>query len=299
MPLAIATAPYAEPVHIDEVKQHLRVTDNAQDARIRRLISGAREWAENFTRRRFVVSSVKLYKDFFPGFSPDVGYWENYGSSAFAWSTVGTTQFYGETRQDVNAIFLPGSPIQAVTAIKYFDTNDVAQTLDPTTYSVDIVTEPARVQPAYNNFWPTTRPKFNAVEIDYFTGFAIPFTVAGNVLTLQGGPPPVNGTVLRLSNSGGTLPAPLLEKTDYYVVAAAGQTCSLALTLAGAAIALADTGNGTHFVGEIPAAIINWMLVRIGSLYENREEVALLNRGKIQELPFVDGLLDPWCVYTF
>ena len=44
----------------------------------------------------------------------------------------------------------------------------------------------------------------------------------------------------------------------------------------------------------VPEGIKAWMKVRLGALYENREEVALMNRGKIEPLPFVDGLLDPF-----
>ncbi len=49
----------------------------------------------------------------------------------------------------------------------------------------------------------------------------------------------------------------------------------------------------------VPSGIKSWMLMRIGSLYENREEVAIMNRGKIEALPFVDRLLDPYRVVTF
>jgi hypothetical protein len=42
----------------------------------------------------------------------------------------------------------------------------------------------------------------------------------------------------------------------------------------------------------VPVEIVHWMLVRIGTLFENREEVAILSRGKIEPLPWVDGLLD-------
>ncbi len=41
------------------------------------------------------------------------------------------------------------------------------------------------------------------------------------------------------------------------------------------------------------------MKVRIGTLYENREEVALLNRGKVELLPYVDNLLDPFRVVEY
>ena len=45
---------------------------------------------------------------------------------------------------------------------------------------------------------------------------------------------------------------------------------------------------------DVPSGIRHWILLRVGSLYENREEVAILNRGKLEPLPFVDSLLDPY-----
>jgi uncharacterized phiE125 gp8 family phage protein len=42
----------------------------------------------------------------------------------------------------------------------------------------------------------------------------------------------------------------------------------------------------------VPQGIKNWMLIRIATLFENREEVAILPRGKVEPLPFVDRLLD-------
>jgi hypothetical protein len=47
---------------------------------------------------------------------------------------------------------------------------------------------------------------------------------------------------------------------------------------------------------KVPAGICQWLLLRVGTLYENREEVALMNRGKVEPLPYVDTLLDPYTV---
>ena len=41
------------------------------------------------------------------------------------------------------------------------------------------------------------------------------------------------------------------------------------------------------------------MLLLIGTLYENRELVAILNRGRLQDLPIYDGLLDAYRVVKF
>ena len=45
---------------------------------------------------------------------------------------------------------------------------------------------------------------------------------------------------------------------------------------------------------KVPAGIKSWMLMRIGALYENREEVAVGQRVVVLEIPFVDRLLDPY-----
>lgn len=47
---------------------------------------------------------------------------------------------------------------------------------------------------------------------------------------------------------------------------------------------------------DVPAGIRHWILVRVGTMFENREEVAILSRGKVDPLPFMDGLLDPYKV---
>lgn len=47
---------------------------------------------------------------------------------------------------------------------------------------------------------------------------------------------------------------------------------------------------------DVPEGIRQWILLRVNTLYENREEVAILGRGKVDPLPFVDGLLDPYRV---
>lgn len=49
----------------------------------------------------------------------------------------------------------------------------------------------------------------------------------------------------------------------------------------------------------VPDGIKSWIKIRIGSLYEHRAEVAILERGKIEPLPYIDGLLDPFRVVSY
>jgi uncharacterized phiE125 gp8 family phage protein len=57
-----------------------------------------------------------------------------------------------------------------------------------------------------------------------------------------------------------------------------------------------DAGYGQP--ADVPEGIKNWIKLRIGSLYTHREEMAILNKGRIDALPFVDRLLDPYRVAT-
>ncbi|MDQ0082939.1 putative phiE125 gp8 family phage protein [Variovorax boronicumulans] len=47
---------------------------------------------------------------------------------------------------------------------------------------------------------------------------------------------------------------------------------------------------------DVPEGLRHWIQMRVATLYENREEVAVLTRGKIEPLPFFDRLLDPYSV---
>jgi hypothetical protein len=48
----------------------------------------------------------------------------------------------------------------------------------------------------------------------------------------------------------------------------------------------------------VPSGLKHWILMRLATLYANREAVAILSRGKVDPLPFVDSLLDPYRVFT-
>ena len=64
------------------------------------------------------------------------------------------------------------------------------------------------------------------------------------------------------------------------------QICAVSVTF--------DAGYGA--AASVPEGIKSWIKLRVGSLYAHREEVAALSRGRIEPLPFVDGLLDPFKV---
>lgn len=50
---------------------------------------------------------------------------------------------------------------------------------------------------------------------------------------------------------------------------------------------------------KVPSGIKKWMLIRLGTMYENREELAILTRGKVEPLGYVDRLLDNYRLLRF
>jgi uncharacterized phiE125 gp8 family phage protein len=69
-----------------------------------------------------------------------------------------------------------------------------------------------------------------------------------------------------------------------------GKTWPPTLPQIGAVTVTFDAGYGS--ASEVPEGLKSWIKLRVGSLYGHREEMAVLSRGRIDPLPFVDGLLD-------
>ena len=128
----------------------------------------------------------------------------------------------------------------------------------------------------------------------------LPFSLPGHAVLLP--KCPVQSVVsiqyLDMGSSTQTMPA-----TDYTVDTACeparimpvfGKIWPINLPQIGAVWVTFDAGYGA--AANVPEGIKSWIKLRVGSLYAHREEVALLARGKIEPLPFIDGLLDPFKV---
>ncbi|AQW29043.1 head-tail connector protein [Ralstonia syzygii subsp. celebesensis] len=284
MPLQILTPPTAEPLSLSEAKLHLRVDISDDDTLIGALVAAARDYAEGLTRKQMVAARWKQVLDSFPG--P---------------SLMGVP--YGRTFSlPGHAIYLERGPVQQVVSIQYLDMGGNVQTMPATDYTVDYSSDPVRITPVFGKIWPIPLPQIGAVWVTFDAGFAAPMTadLAGGTVSVQGWKALAVGDALRLSNGGGALPAPLQPNTDYFVrsVVSPG-VYTLATVPGGAAIALTGAGTGQSFVGVIPEGLKAWLKIRLAALYENREEVAIMNRGKIEPLPYVDRLLDNYITHEF
>jgi hypothetical protein len=201
-------------------------------------------------------------------------------------------------------IRIPKMPLIRVETIGYLDPEGIPQILPPTDYKVADAFEPAHIGPTVGLFWPCSLFQIGAVWVDFSAGYCAPCTAAAitGTLTVKGWPDLEIGDVVRLSNSGGALPAPLLPHRDYFVesVIAAG-TYTLAASSGGIAINITGEGTGTHYLGQsgadhdgaVPDGLRAWMLLRCETLYAHRGETAIA-RGNLYPLPHVDRLLDPY-----
>ena len=140
MSAKLKTPPVNEPMTLQEAKDHLRVDLADDDSYIDVLVKAARREAEEFMERALITQTWELFLDFFPKAS--------------------------------NApILIPRPPLLSITSIKYIDGDGAEQTLPAGDYKVDAASAPARIFPAFEKSWPTTRVEVNAVTIEFQAGY--------------------------------------------------------------------------------------------------------------------------------
>lgn len=140
--LNLVTAPLIEPITVNDVKLHARVTGLQDDQVIASLIPAARrllDGRDSWLGRALITQTWDYFLPAFP--------------------------CCGEIR-------IPLPPLQSVTSVKYYDAAGALQTLPPADYVVDTYAQPGRIVPAYGVSWPSTRSYLpNAVEIRFVAGY--------------------------------------------------------------------------------------------------------------------------------
>lgn len=149
------TAPALEPVTLATAKAHMRVAHASEDALIPLYISAAVAYLDGkdgILGRALYTQTWELSLDVFP---------------------------CGRT------IEIPLPPLQSVMTLKYFDVNNVEQTLSSARYTVDISSEPARII-IDSTGWPDIYDRPNAINIRFVCGYgtesAIPASLRAAML---------------------------------------------------------------------------------------------------------------------
>lgn len=137
MLLAVRTqAPAETPVSLDEARQHLIVSGfTDDDDQITRFIQAATDHLERKLNMSLVTQTWKQSFCAFDSF-----------------------------------LRLRNGPVASVVSVKYFDTDNVEQTVPAASYKTLDYTCGTVVTPTYGNTWPATAPRPDAVTIEYTTG---------------------------------------------------------------------------------------------------------------------------------
>jgi uncharacterized phiE125 gp8 family phage protein len=160
MGLTQTVAPAKEPITVPQAKTHLRVDTDDENSLISSLIVTARRMAEAYTSRQLITATYTLDMNDFP-----------YG--------------YG-------VIWLPRTPLGAVSGITYVDTAGDTQTLATTVYEAISNDTTAKIvlKPAQD--WPSVQSdKYNAATVTFTAGYGsdpadVPETVQSGMLILIG-----------------------------------------------------------------------------------------------------------------
>jgi len=121
---------------LSELKEHLKVDVSIDDTFIKNLGRAATSSCEEYTNRFFLKTKITQFSD--------------------SWAGVDN---------------LLKSPVESNSlVIKYYDSNDVLQTLATTEYLLDNSLMPSRVCSSPNKSFPTLSSRINAVEATYSVG---------------------------------------------------------------------------------------------------------------------------------
>jgi uncharacterized phiE125 gp8 family phage protein len=134
--LTLKTPPTIEPVTTADMKAHLRVDISDDDSLIDAYVLAARTYCENYTRRSLITSVWEYKIDEFP-----------------------------------DEMLIPRPPLQTVNSIKYYDTDNVLQTVDASVYTVDTDSIIGRIVEADGETWPTPNAIIQAVTVNYDAGY--------------------------------------------------------------------------------------------------------------------------------
>ena len=249
----IVTAPVCLPVSLAEAKKHLRVTFDEDDALIRRMISSAVLYCEQYTVRKFITQTWKQYFDVWP---------------------TQIIPFFGD--------------LQSVTHIKYTDTDATQSTFSNTLYGVDTNSVPGRVVLNYQQTWPDDDlAPLNPIEVQFVTGYPYNLVIQDAVFdgvglddvetggTYTGTAPALYEVEIQTSatpdtfrwrKNGGTW-------TSSVAITGAAQTLDLGVTVTFSATTGHTVGEKWEFFAgnSVPEDIRTAIFIMIAHYYENRE----------------------------
>lgn len=139
MGLRVVTPPAVEPVSVEEMKEHLGVTLDLDDALIGRLLVAARQYVERYIGAALIETTFEQTLDRFPSAE----------------------------------IAVERGPLMAVASVRYTAAEGGDEmTVAPSDYEVDTASEAGWIVPAFGFTWPRPMRSVNAIRIRFTAGMA-------------------------------------------------------------------------------------------------------------------------------
>lgn len=162
MGLQLLSKPVNEPVTLDEVLAHCRVTTDLEDGLIQGYAVAARELVENDTGRALITQRWR--------YTVDMG-WPTVKASGRDADDVFDTSGAGRSGRR-KRIVMPRPPFQSIDAFNYVAWGGSAAALDPSQYiSYLSDTGEQYVEPAYNVVWPMLQRQPACITLDVTCGY--------------------------------------------------------------------------------------------------------------------------------
>ena len=146
MALTLVTGPTTEPITVDELKEHLRIDGDDDDAYLLTCIKAARTWFEGQTKRGIITQTWSYTVD---------GDWP---------------LKYGRQWLDFPLNPVPAQTSPSTVVVTYVDTDGATQTLAETQYDLVGRLHGSYIVPAYNVEWPSVRDVPSAVSVQFVAG---------------------------------------------------------------------------------------------------------------------------------
>lgn len=136
--IELVTAPAAEPITTAEVKAQMRIEHSDDDTLIERLV----DTAINFVDVTGSLGKAMITQTWGEWFPPNPG-----------------------------VVSLALGPVQSVSAIKYYDTDNAIQTATLSDFYVLGPSSNTTIKPKAGKSWPTTFTRDDAIKVEYVIGY--------------------------------------------------------------------------------------------------------------------------------
>lgn len=137
--LVLIAEPAAEPLSLEEVRQHLRIPEEEDDGLLLAYLMAARRYFEDHDNRRLCTQTWELRLQHFPA---------------------------------SGIIEIPLRPLQVINSVKYINASGVETTVADTEYQVDADSFMPRLAPAPGKLWPLPLfGIFNPISINFDVGY--------------------------------------------------------------------------------------------------------------------------------